>query len=470
MIVNINSKYPCRSLTPSESDVVNLVVSTSLRLSNNLIFDINHLNSDISLELSGENKIIDTCKDSNGISHDISWLENELSKERCELHKSLSSNLVSEKENLLKTTMLGLSEQTFNINQHVLIGENDEQALLGEYQRENKKVVIYLNNIEEYTEHQSEEIKYLIVGVLVHEFFHVFFETTGFGSARYLDTIEEPIAEFGMLYFLEQLAAKTISDKLNTDLRNLLAYNLYQTKKKKNSFGCFAAYGFGDYIYSKFSRQSIPSSSAEQFLARFANLSNHINSNDKTYRIYKYLLYPNYIFSESNTFKWLEKVMDTAESREYTASLLEEQVIAEETATVSEPTETYYTSASRLIYYRKMFPHDMTHEVSVTKDVVDLFFGGETSLPFVDSNGNPQTVIINSATDPRFGGAFVSLRNQTGAGTNDVISIQRNSDGLYEIKLLQPTAPQYSFVTEKLTGKKRHLIVEFPSNSIVYVR
>ena len=63
------------------------------------------------------------------------------------------------------------------------------------------------------------------------------------------------------------------------------------------------------------------------------------------------------------------------------------------------------------IYVRKMFPHDITHEVSVKTDIVNEFFGGKSrGMIFVGKHsGSEGEVTINSATDPRFGGAFKSI-------------------------------------------------------------
>ena len=58
------------------------------------------------------------------------------------------------------------------------------------------------------------------------------------------------------------------------------------------------------------------------------------------------------------------------------------------------------------IYVRKMFPHDITHEVSVRTDIVEDFFGGKTrGMTFIGKRSAFEgEVTINSATDPRFGG------------------------------------------------------------------
>ena len=78
------------------------------------------------------------------------------------------------------------------------------------------------------------------------------------------------------------------------------------------------------------------------------------------------------------------------------------------------------------VYVRKMFPHDITHEVSVRTDIVEEFFNNKTrGMTFVGKrSGFEGEVTINSATDPRFGGEFKSLLVDEGrADVNDSPSV-----------------------------------------------
>lgn len=119
------------------------------------------------------------------------------------------------------------------------------------------------------------------------------------------------------------------------------------------------------------------------------------------------------------------------------------------------------------IYLRKVFPHDITHEVSVRSDIVAEFFGGKTNgLVFVRS-GQPfrgYSVDINAATDPRFGGEFKQLLKDSGEiSVNDILFIRKKKD-VYELEIITPSDSRYEtysmlFSTTKDSGNDRHQIL-----------
>ena len=111
------------------------------------------------------------------------------------------------------------------------------------------------------------------------------------------------------------------------------------------------------------------------------------------------------------------------------------------------------------IYLRKVFPHDVTHEVSVTTAIVNEFFDGATIMNFVaKTSGKKGKVTINSATDPRFGGDFKSLLVSEGdIDIDDLILItKRNSD--YLVELIKKDKKNYSSFYELFQKTERHII------------
>lgn len=60
-----------------------------------------------------------------------------------------------------------------------------------------------------------------------------------------------------------------------------------------------------------------------------------------------------------------------------------------------------YSTRTKQIYIRKIFPHDLTHEVSVTTEVVNEFFEGKSRFTFYkgENHNTRYTVTINNATD-----------------------------------------------------------------------
>ena len=98
------------------------------------------------------------------------------------------------------------------------------------------------------------------------------------------------------------------------------------------------------------------------------------------------------------------------------------------------------------IYLRKVFNHDVTHEVSVRSDIVSEFFDNKSNqIPFYkkDNHYEKYDVDINSATDPRFGGSFKTLLRDLGdIEVDDIISI-RKLDGYFDLEIIRPSDSRY---------------------------
>ena len=125
----------------------------------------------------------------------------------------------------------GLSEYTFEVE------------LLGKYTRVNGKPTIYLmwGTLMRKNDHEN-----LTAIVYVHELMHAYFDMHNDEEGNYLPhpycpVIEEPIAEFGMLRFMEMF------DRVDPS-RRILEKAISHVKAKKNSFGV-CHYGFGYYLY-----------------------------------------------------------------------------------------------------------------------------------------------------------------------------------------------------------------------------
>ncbi len=117
------------------------------------------------------------------------------------------------------------------------------------------------------------------------------------------------------------------------------------------------------------------------------------------------------------------------------------------------------------VYVRKMFPHDVTHEVSVRTDIVQEFFAGKTrGLRFIGKrSGIEGDVTINSATDPRFGGDFKSLLVDEGrADVNDLLIIYKIAPETYRLEIIKQKDPRYFNLMVLFRGKDRHAFLESP--------
>ena len=116
-----------------------------------------------------------------------------------------------------------------------------------------------------------------------------------------------------------------------------------------------------------------------------------------------------------------------------------------------------------IIYLRKLFPHDLTHEVSVLSEICNSFFDGKKTLSF--RNGDDESdkknyiVTINSATDPRFGGDFKSIYAKKDPKVDDIIMITKKG-GVYYLQLIKATSPKYSTFIDLFAGKnERHTLI-----------
>ena len=125
----------------------------------------------------------------------------------------------------------GLSKYTFEVE------------LLGKYTRVNGKPTIYL--MWGTLMHKNDHVNLTAI-VYVHELMHAYFDMHYDEKGNYIPhphcpVIEEPIAEFGMLRFMEMF------DRVDPS-RMILEKAISHVKAKKNSFGV-CHYGFGYYLY-----------------------------------------------------------------------------------------------------------------------------------------------------------------------------------------------------------------------------
>ena len=120
-----------------------------------------------------------------------------------------------------------------------------------------------------------------------------------------------------------------------------------------------------------------------------------------------------------------------------------------------------YSSKTKQIYIRKIFPHDLTHEVSVTTEIVSEFFENGVRFTFYkgDNHDIQYSVTINNATDPRFGGDFASLWSADGLDVNDLIIVKKISSREFELTTAKRGTALYEYMEKTLTGNQRHAVL-----------
>lgn len=135
-------------------------------------------------------------------------------------------------------------------------------------------------------------------------------------------------------------------------------------------------------------------------------------------------------------------------------------------------------------YVRKVFPHDLTHEVSLTEKIVSDFFDNLQTVSFYkgDDENRQYSVSINNATDPRFGGDFKQLCGTLFLG--DYIVIIKLKKGLFKLYTVGKEKEGFLLLGKFFHGEKdRHAIIrlneetakdfspkkkQFPSQVIYY--
>ncbi len=136
------------------------------------------------------------------------------------------------------------------------------------------------------------------------------------------------------------------------------------------------------------------------------------------------------------------------------------------------------------VYVRKIFPHDLTHEISVTGKIVSAVFDNLQTMIFYkgEDESRQYSVSINNATDPRFGGDFKQLCGEL--CVDDYIVIVKLERGRFKLYAIRKGNDGFFLLGKFFHGEKdRHAIIrlseeeakdfspkkkQFPSQVIYY--
>lgn len=116
------------------------------------------------------------------------------------------------------------------------------------------------------------------------------------------------------------------------------------------------------------------------------------------------------------------------------------------------------------VYLRKMFNHDITHEVSVTETIISKFFEGKRdNLVFVregHENGTRFPVLINKSKDARFGGQFKNIYKEDNVKEGDILAIKKREDSIFSLSVIYHDAENYEQIKMAFSGRERHVIID----------
>ena len=172
--------------------------------------------------------------------------------------------------------------------------------ILGEYLSKEKKVVLYVKNIDvackDWPTYNG------VLPTYIHELFHAFFhyvteqKHAGYNSVR---EIEESMVEFSTLVFLGFMKKEHAYEWC--DIFDW-AYN--EIGKKQKAVGDLPAYGFGRYLFD-----SIPENEAFDWINKYSERLGYIDEEDELVKQYKQMVYPCYPAEPEKCKKLLKKIL-----------------------------------------------------------------------------------------------------------------------------------------------------------------
>lgn len=112
------------------------------------------------------------------------------------------------------------------------------------------------------------------------------------------------------------------------------------------------------------------------------------------------------------------------------------------------------------VYVRKIFPHDLTHEISLTGKIVSSFFDNLATMIFYrgEDESRQYSVSINNVTDPRFGGDFKQLCGEL--CVDDYIVIVKLEKGRFKLYAIRNGNDGFLLLEKFFHGEKdRHAII-----------
>lgn len=116
------------------------------------------------------------------------------------------------------------------------------------------------------------------------------------------------------------------------------------------------------------------------------------------------------------------------------------------------------------VYLRKLFPHDLTHEVSITENVINDFFQGKREgLVFYkegDSNRIEYPIRFYKAKDSRFSNNLKHMYINEDVNEGDILIIRDIGNDMYSLSIAKSGTQMHCKIKDFFSGKQRHLIID----------
>lgn len=284
MKYSLDGKFKPRDLTPEEKTFLNALVGYTMRLDKSLFFQISDLQRHTRLVFSLNGG---RFKDSKLPQRDV------LEKELTELAKMLEDF----REKLWDDRLPEENWDLYEIWEEEWVRQNEklkelldnpgksvDSTPMGVYYNRSSesKVVLFVDAIEERAKHNPYDTMLLMGKVLLHEYFHSFHFHAGTGEGNPLKCIEEPMAEYGSLVMLDNVASS--GSPIAKDAEKALNYALGFVKSKQQHSVDTAGYGFGACLYENHKEE------ASNLIAQYANVSCLLDNGCKDIYNCRYLI------------------------------------------------------------------------------------------------------------------------------------------------------------------------------------
>lgn len=166
----------------------------------------------------------------------------------------------------------------------------DSYLIKGLFGTTDKSVTLYMENMSKINRLED------VVFVYVHEMFHAYYSLCRGQGGQYVREIEECMAEFGMLSFLEKIKEN------NNDFNTVFDCAKKEVERKRYCIGDLAAYGFGKYVFDycdcKKDWISAYSQRSGEFDKKMSDVCKYVDS-----------VYPFYPINEYGCFKLLAQIL-----------------------------------------------------------------------------------------------------------------------------------------------------------------
>ena len=303
-------------LSQLEKELLELIVNFRLPLVNGEVCFADILDN-LEVQILDEEKSRPQSIDATLLSEKL----NELNEQIVELQNKQQHNpRLSDLNGGLLNRMSSAAEKAQERLKNALGGKVEfEYPILGEFiSGGNPKVVIYLKSIENHIRNSYCSRESVMAAVFVHEMFHAWNYFNAEQNSRSVLAIDEPMVEFETLYFLKKLETFTESQSnpLHKNVSSVRVNRELRVKKKQQSIGDVAAYGFGYYLYEKLSERDVDSIT---WIETYSKKSASIKSSQAVKNVEKALI-PIYPFkSEKQVMRWFERIIFDAIATSKTA-------------------------------------------------------------------------------------------------------------------------------------------------------